>query len=133
MVLLAACSGSGGDDETMVPCVEPTFTSIHGERLSSPDFCASAGCHDASGAGGQSYSAGKDAAHAALLSDTIHPVGRTTWPKRAVAGQPDQSFLYVKLSSADPPGDRMPLGRPPLPQCDLDAIETWIGNGAMND
>ncbi len=79
------------------------------------------------------FSAEQSAVLANLLGNTLHPVGRMTWMKRVVPGQPDDSFLLIKLGSADPPGARMPEGRPHLQQCDLDAIRAWITNGAMDD
>ena len=132
-LLFLALSCCGDDDPEPPPCLTPTFTSIYTERLSKPEFCAADGCHNTGNAGGQNYTAAKDAVRTTLLADTIHPVGRTTWPKRVVPGEPDSSFLLVKLSDPDPPGDRMPLGRPMLQQCDLDAIRSWITNGALDD
>jgi hypothetical protein len=131
-LLETACSGEADDDEA-APCITATLTSIYADRLSRPELCAAPACHDTSNAGGQSYTVAKDAVRTMLLADTLHPVGKATWPKRVVPGQPDDSFLLVKLTAPDPPGDRMPLGRPALQQCDLDAIRTWITGGALDD
>jgi hypothetical protein len=58
---------------------------------------------------------------------------------RVVAGDPDRSFLWLKVAGL--PGDasrnpgvggRMPQGQGPLPQADLDTIRAWIEQGAKN-
>jgi hypothetical protein len=136
---IGACDGGTDDDtpdggakDSGLPCLESNFTSIYG-RLSS-ETCATVGCHDAVSHGGdQNYDLSKDTVHATLLGDTLNPIGAADYPKRVVAGQPDDSFLWIKISRDDAPSGRMPLANTPLQQCDLDAIRTWIMNGAMND
>jgi hypothetical protein len=45
-------------------------------------------------------------------------------------GDPDTSYLYLKISQASPPvGDRMPPGQPLEPEL-IDGIRGWIVNGA---
>jgi hypothetical protein len=139
---IAGCDGGTDDDNTddgqndagTLPCLEPNFTSIYEGRLSDTMTCAGSGCHDAATAGGgQNYTLSKADVHATLLGDTVNTIGAPMWPKRVVAGSPDDSFFWIKLSRNDAPLGRMPLAMPPLQQCDLDAIETWIMNGAAND
>ena len=52
-----------------------------------------------------------------------------------VAGDPDNSLVYLKASRDNPPvGARMPL--PPIPaltQAEQDTIRTWIAEGAANN
>lgn len=50
-----------------------------------------------------------------------------------VAGKGAESLLVKKLRGAGIEGQRMPLGRPPLPDTDVDAIERWIAEGARLD
>jgi hypothetical protein len=50
-----------------------------------------------------------------------------------VAGEADQSLLVKKLRGANIEGQRMPLGRPPLPDADVARIATWIDQGARLD
>jgi len=51
--------------------------------------------------------------------------------KRVDPGNPDNSFLLVKLTNPRPDyGSRMPLGRPALPAKDVALIREWILNGA---
>lgn len=121
---------SGIEDD----CLEPTFTSIYTERLSTTKYCASEGCHDLDTAGGgQNFKLSQALVHDLLLSDTVNAVGSPMWPKRVVPGDPQSSFFWVKVSRDDAPLGRMPLAGVPLQPCDLAAIEQWIENGAMND
>jgi mono/diheme cytochrome c family protein len=49
-----------------------------------------------------------------------------------VSGRPEESLLVKKLrGKAD--GERMPMGRPPLPEKTIASIETWIALGARFD
>jgi mono/diheme cytochrome c family protein len=54
-----------------------------------------------------------------------------------VPGKPDESFLVDKVQAtdlnADTEGANMPLNMPQLDSTELDAIHTWIQNGANND
>lgn len=53
---------------------------------------------------------------------------------RVVAGDPDASLLYQKLSQEDPAcGSRMPQGGDPLPTPVLEAFRAWIQAGALDD
>ncbi len=57
---------------------------------------------------------------------------------RVVAGDPEKSFLYLKMGG-DPPvadipaiGTRMPPGAPPPDPADLDLVRRWILQGAKD-
>lgn len=138
IALSAGCSGgddgnNGNNDAGMMnDCLEPTFTSIHG--LFSSETCAGEGCHDAETmGGGQDYTLGKAAVYSTMLMATVNDIGAQDYPNRVVPNEPDMSFLWIKLTRDDAPLGRMPLAMAPLAQCDLDAIRTWIENGAAND
>jgi hypothetical protein len=57
---------------------------------------------------------------------------------RVVAGDPERSFLYLKLGGAAPVADipaigtRMPPRAPPIDDADLDLVRRWILQGARN-
>jgi hypothetical protein len=57
---------------------------------------------------------------------------------RVVAGDPERSFLYLKLGGAAPIGDipaigtRMPPRAPPIAEDDLELVRRWIDQGAKN-
>ena len=50
---------------------------------------------------------------------------------RVKPGAPEQSYLFLKITGDPRAGARMPLGRAPLPQSTIDAIESWIQQGAQ--
>lgn len=64
-------------------------------------------------------------------------VGAMTIPcndgTRVIEGDAAASVLYRKVSGENLCGPRMPLGRDPLPQEEIDRIRTWIDDGARND
>jgi hypothetical protein len=57
---------------------------------------------------------------------------------RVVAGDPERSFLYLKLGGAPPVGDipaigtRMPPRAAPIDESDLELVRNWILQGAKN-
>lgn len=51
--------------------------------------------------------------------------------KLLVAGKPDESELYKRLTLPDDNPKRMPKGADPLPEADLDLIKQWIEQGAV--
>lgn len=52
---------------------------------------------------------------------------------RVKAGDPDNSYMYQKITGASGiVGGQMPLGQPPLPAATITAIRQWIANGAQN-
>ncbi len=137
---ICACDGGTEDDDSTADtgvkdsgqCLQSNFTSIYG--LFNSSRCNTAGCHDSTTAsGGQNYDASKDMVLTTLLGDTVNTIGAPDYPKRVVPNQPDMSFLWIKISRGDAPLGQMPLGSPPLADCDQQAIRTWITNGANND
>jgi Carboxypeptidase regulatory-like domain len=58
---------------------------------------------------------------------------------RVVAGDPERSFLYLKLGGASPVGDipaigtRMPPRAPPIDEADLELVRDWIEQGAKDE
>jgi hypothetical protein len=98
---------------------EATFSSIYTEVLSTR--CSGDGCHDTGVPGGVDLR-NKTAAYE-TLSLKIAP------------GDPASSALWQRLSPELCTGtcQTMPLGRPTLPQADLDRIQAWIEAGALDD
>jgi hypothetical protein len=53
---------------------------------------------------------------------------------RVVAGNPDSSLLFEKVSQTTPPcGSRMPLNLSPLSQSAINEIHDWIAGNAPNN
>lgn len=88
--------------------------------------CTTSGCHDGFAAI-QNLDLSAPVAGANLVgADSGEIAGELV-----VAGQPGQSFLWEKISSAVPPaGARMPIGAPALSNADLTTIREWIEGGA---
>ena len=53
---------------------------------------------------------------------------------RIAPGDPDNSYLVWKIEGRpEISGARMPRGRAPLPQAQIDAIRQWIADGAQDN
>jgi hypothetical protein len=97
--------------------------------------CSTSGCHSAEAKAGQlDLSPGH--AYAQLVNVPSENVG----PKddgllRVKPGDPDASFLVVKVRPHLPIsyGIPMPSGKPPLTQDELDALAEWVRLGAATD
>lgn len=90
--------------------------------------CASSGCH-----GGQEWSAWPDL-RAGNAYDNIVGVESSQVIPLVAPGQPDSSYLYLKLlPDTGISGDRMPLGGPYLEPSTLETVYTWIERGAPRD
>jgi hypothetical protein len=106
--------------------VEPTYSSIQ-ENIFTPS-CASASCH-----GSDNPPAGlKLSADAAY--DNLVDVDSTKDPdkKRVSPGDPDASMLYLAISGTTDKVGQMPVGFP-LADEQIEAVKTWIENGAEKD
>jgi len=83
--------------------------------------CAISGCHDAT-------------THAAaVVLDSADAYTRITEPGTGyvIAGNANASLFFTTLNS--PGVNGMPKGLPPLPPCQVEAIECWINQGALNN
>lgn len=91
------------------------------------------GCH-----GGATPSGGFDVLADGLYARLFQPSSQQPARNLIVAGQPEQSYLWLKLvGDGSITGDRMPVdpvtGNGELPAADLEAIQTWITAGALDD
>lgn len=125
--LTAACEHSdpvGMEDDGL----QPTLSSIQ-ENVFSPS-CALSGCH-----AGPNPQQGMDLS-AGAAHDNIVNVPSNEQPDldRVEPGQPDASYLIHKIEGrATIVGQRMPLGREPLSQDEIDALRAWIADGAPDN
>ena len=126
--LFAACNGDGtgvGNGGTTTGAtlsgdVQPILTTN----------CALSGCHaGTSPQEGQNLSAGQTFSNVVNVPSNELPTMRRVQPN-----QPDSSYLVHKIQgthvSVGGTGDRMPQGRTPLSQSDINVIREWIQNGA---
>jgi hypothetical protein len=116
--------------------VTNTFTSIYNVILKT-NTCAIASCHGPFPSGGLQMNTGQMQAFTALTVDSTFDFdAKGMYPHRVVAGDPAHSFMYLKVSEDNPPGSthqRMPSGLPPLSDCRISAIQSWIQDGARNN
>jgi len=137
---LSACGG-GSSNPSSPSASSPTTTSAGDSRtiLADPSFsatiqeifvrrsCASTSCHGAALAARLDLRS--EASYAALVGVTA-----TTEPiVRVIPGDPDNSYLVMKLEGRQSVGVRMPLGLAPLDEIDLTNIRNWIAQGAKNN
>ena len=103
--------------------VQPTLDDI--QALVFTPTCATSTCHaGATPAAGLDLS-DADTSHAALVD---MPSSRGTL--LVAPTLPDDSYLVHKIEGTQAAGQRMPPGRAPLSQPEIDAIRQWITNGA---
>ena len=133
-LLLAGCAGNGqglnANGEPITPGSSPAapltadFQSIQ-DNVFTP-ICTR--CHSGAAA---PEGLQLDAGHSYAL---LVGVGSAEVPslERVKAGDPDSSYLILKLEGASRiVGVRMPFGGPYLPQSTIDVIRQWITNGAQ--
>jgi hypothetical protein len=138
----AAGMGAGGMGGAMFTPGSPTFSAIYQEIIVTKGCNGGPTCH-ASLAAGQLKMTSKTEAFMALvgvkamgmnLVMSSAPNCKDTTLTRVVAGNPDMSLLYKKVSSAMPEcGGKMPPSGTMLPQPMIDQIKMWIMNGAKDD
>ena len=119
--LLVACDG--GEPEPTGPTLSGDVQPLFSRN------CATYGCH-----GGPELQTGLDlnegAAHGSLVG-----VASAQRPEmlRVAPGEPDASYLLVKMRGEADEGDLMPPGFAPLAETDLSVVEEWIAAGALDD
>ena len=119
--------GGAPDAGTAGPtCPQPDLAEIR--RLTFLPHCAISGCHDTSTtAAGLDLSSPLADLRALLAGTSSQSPSRM---RLIQPGQIGQSYLYLKVFLPAPvAGERMPPGAP-LPQCHLEALQTWIADGA---
>jgi len=105
--------------------LRPTLSSIQTNILSTN--CALSGCHAGPNPQqGMNLSAGE-------THDNVVNVPSNERPEldRVEPGNPDRSYLIHKIEGRSSiVGQRMPLGREPLSQEEINVLREWIANGA---
>ncbi len=124
--LLSGCSGSRG---TTGNSIEPTLSSIQTNIFNKS--CATSGCHDAGTKRG-GLALDPVSAYGGLINAEPHnPSAKAAGMQRVVPGDPDKSYLLSKLvAPGSGQGKLMPIGASPLSDEEIEAIRTWIANGA---
>ncbi len=92
--------------------------------------CALSGCHTGTfPPQGLDLSEGQAYANLVNVNSQEEPT-----LKRIEPGDPDKSYLFLKITGAPGiRGGRMPLGRDPLSDAQIDLIRQWIEEGAQEN
>jgi Carboxypeptidase regulatory-like domain len=132
LFLALALSSCGGDDDESAAPVETGATVTYGQVQAVWKEYGCIGCHPGVNPSldlrpGRSY-------------DELVGIRALEDPRlvRVIAGDPERSFLYLKLGGAAPVADipaigtRMPPRAPPIDDADLQLVRRWILQGAKN-
>lgn len=115
----AVCSQT---NVSFATCVKPILISN----------CSGSGCHGTEGF--QFIQLEKDTYESIVGGKDGIPSGQAFPLKQIEPGNPDKSYLYLKITQDKPQlGARMPLDRAPLWIEQREAIRTWIAEGAKNN
>jgi len=119
----------------------PTFANV---QLIFTNNCAfQGGCHDPTGPGQDAVAMTQDLRAGHAYAAIVNVPSTEMCGLRVSPGNPDQSFLYRKISQAAPCASgcnpfpahcsQMPLGETPIPlrDCEQKVIHDWISDGAM--
>ena len=108
--------------------LQPTLSSIQKEIFTPK--CVSVGCHPGNGA---PMSLRNGESHRNLVgANSDYTIGGQRL-KRVVAGDPDQSVLYLKVVGDNRVFTRMPQGAAALSSEEVGAIRDWIEDGAQDN
>lgn len=127
MGLAFACLHCGSEsDGAESPPVQPKFSALNEHIFSKK--CSFRACH-----GGDANAALRLDGAGAYENLVEVPSEQLTGMDRVSPGNPDASYLFLKLSEERPPmGVRMPPNQP-LETNEIEAIRLWIAAGANND
>jgi hypothetical protein len=130
LVALAACGGDspsdpGGEGPRVIKA-NPTFSTDVMEIFVRTG-CTSSGCHGSAALGGLDLRPGT--AYTALVGVP----GRAEPIQRVIPGNPQGSYLIIRVEGRQTVGTRMPLGGMPLDNIDLTNLRNWIQRGALNN
>ncbi len=131
---LAACGG-GSSSPTPTPTATPDPRAIQTDPSFSSTVqeiferrgCTNSACHGSSAQAGLSL--GRGSSHADLVGVRATQEAIV----RVIAGDPNGSYLVVKLEGRQSVGARMPQTGGSLDAIDLTNIRNWITQGAKNN
>jgi hypothetical protein len=119
---------AGGDFMVQFTIATPVVIQTTLDEIQAVVFtptCATSTCHTGATPAGALDLSDADTSHMALVD---MPSSQGTL--LVAPTLPDDSYLVHKIEGTQAAGQRMPLGRAPLSQPEIDAIRLWITNGA---
>ncbi len=120
-LLFVAC---GSEDDEEVEGLKPTLSSIQSNIFNKS--CTASSCHGDQAQGGLDLREGKS------FAELVNVQAQKADMLLVKPGSPNESFLVTKIVGKPPSGqgDLMPLGGRPLSSDKIEAIKTWITDGA---
>ncbi len=123
---LAVACGDDGDDSG-ADADPVSFADVQEAVL--VDSCGGAGCHGPATVAGGLVLEGEGAYDSLMNDPCQNELAVAEGLLRVAAGEPDNSFLYVKVTDARGMGDPMPPWDS-LDDADIELIRQWIIDGA---
>jgi hypothetical protein len=129
---LAACgsesptSSSSSSTDSRTIQANPSFTTTI-QEIFSRRSCTSSSCHGTAQMAGLDLRSGSSYGSLVDVRATSEPILRVS------PGDPDGSYLVIKLEGRQSVGDRMPQTGAAFDSIDLTNIRNWIAQGALNN
>jgi hypothetical protein len=131
--VLASCgdggptSSSGGSStDNRVVQVNPSYSATI-QEIFIRRGCTASACHGTARQAGLDLTTGASYANLVNVRATSEPL------VRVIPGDPNGSYLVIKLEGRQSVGSRMPQTGAPLDSIDLTNIRNWISQGALNN
>ncbi len=128
LVMVAFACTNNEEDLLVGPDPEDPIEQISYADQIQPIFntsCGGSGCHTSGGSA--------SGVNLASYSQAIASTGNLYGTRAIQAGDADGSPLVDKLEPSPTHGSRMPLGRSPLSNTQIQTIRTWIDEGAQDN
>jgi len=119
-------SSSGSTTDTRTIQANPSFSTTI-QEIFNRRSCTSSSCHGTAQMAGLDLRSGASFGSLVSVRATSEPV------LRVIPGDPNGSYLVIKLEGRQSKGDRMPQTGAPLDTTDLTNVRNWIAQGAPNN
>ena len=119
-------SSSGSTTGTRTVQASPSFATTI-QEIFDRRSCTGASCH------GTAQMAGLDLRSGASYGELVSVLATSEPILRVIPGNPDGSYLVMKLEGRQSVGDRMPQTGAALDSIDLTNVRNWISQGALNN
>ena len=126
VALLAGCSDYGDDPTTEGPMEPPAATVSYASDVQPIYDANCVGCH------GDGGNAGLDLRPGLSFTNLVRIPSTESGLARIEPGEPENSWLYLKITGQQSFGDQMPPGSP-LSADMTDLVRTWIEEGALDN
>jgi hypothetical protein len=127
---LSSCGGdsptSGSSTDTRTVQANPSFSATI-QEIFNRRGCTGSSCHGTARMAGLDLRTGASYGNLVGVRATSEPI------VRVIPGDPNGSYLVIKLEGRQSVGDRMPQTGAPLDSIDLTNIRNWISQGALNN